>query len=751
VTVAIPIHAADSTRVGSLVLAQLPRAGHIPTVTGAAGQVIEGAIYRFEVRLEASPVAVVLEPSDELFSFDDETCLTGRFQPRQHVGAIRIRIGVPNTDVVGLALLEVSPSKLEYESEYRQMLGDIASVATDALLQGFAPSSLDLVQQPEVASRLLYQQFAFLNARLASREMRDAMALILADPHRAWHAETELQLAGRPLPGGQSLPRLLSRPGQRTPTHGRMRVRSVPVRLERRRTEASYDSVPNRFVKYALERWRAIAQHLIDLLDVQAAPSAGPVRRGRDAACETREQLQRLLAMPLFGQVGRLDLFPIANPVLHKRAGYRYVFETFALAEVGSRLSLALDIDDVFAASQRNAATLYEYWAFLQLVEAVGTACGDVRTVQALAEAEDGLSLGFKQGRNSSVKWEVDVGGRSLDVEVFFNRHFGSSRKPLKASSWSRAMRPDCSLRVRPRTHLPNVPTGSLDVWLHFDAKYRVDRAREQFDAEIHESESEAAEAETVERLGRSKREDLLKMHAYRDAIRGSAGAYVLFPGDDGGAPFREFGEPLPGLGAFPLRPSDDGFPYGREALQDFIREVLEHVADRATQDERYRYWRAVVRDRPEDGASGAWLPDLSEPPRDALVLCALLATADEYAWMARMEMCALPADSRSGVVGIDSVELRSKWALVGDGQSVSLWSRQGAWFVQGKDELAESGYPGPTASAFLCASFSRVRAIPTWLGALDLSALRDRFGGGRTTVVTWADVLDEARLRGLS
>src|SRR5829696_8253469 len=41
-----------------------------------------------------------------------------------------------------------------------------------------------------------------------------------------------------------------------------------------------------------------------------------------------------------------------------------------------------------------------------------------------------------------------------------------------------------------------------------------------------------AVEEEEVERLARSKREDLLKMHAYRDAIRRSAGAYVLYPGD---------------------------------------------------------------------------------------------------------------------------------------------------------------------------------------------------------------------------
>ena len=48
-------------------------------------------------------------------------------------------------------------------------------------------------------------------------------------------------------------------------------------------------------------------------------------------------------------------------------------------------------------------------------------------------------------------------------------------------------------------------------------------------------------------------------MHAYRDAIRRSAGAYVIYPGDEERTPFMEHHEVLPGLGAFPLRPGATG------------------------------------------------------------------------------------------------------------------------------------------------------------------------------------------------
>ena len=115
-----------------------------------------------------------------------------------------------------------------------------------------------------------------------------------------------------------------------------------------------------------------------------------------------------------------------------------------------------------------------------------------------------------------------------------------------------------------------DVSADDLSIWLHFDAKYRVEYADQQF-SEPHADDGElAADAEMTERLARSKREDLLKMHAYRDAIRRSAGAYVLYPGEHHQQPFVEHHEVLPGLGAFVLRPRDGG-TVGTDALEQFL------------------------------------------------------------------------------------------------------------------------------------------------------------------------------------
>lgn len=98
------------------------------------------------------------------------------------------------------------------------------------------------------------------------------------------------------------------------------------------------------------------------------------------------------------------------------------------------------------------------------------------------------------------------------------------------------------------------------------------------------EEEKELSEEETEEKKGTFKNVDLLKMHAYKDAIRRTGGAYVLYPGEGKDKPFRGFHELIPGLGAFVLKPNKD--QTGREELKKFILLVVDNFIDRASQRE---------------------------------------------------------------------------------------------------------------------------------------------------------------------
>jgi predicted component of viral defense system (DUF524 family) len=144
-------------------------------------------------------------------------------------------------------------------------------------------------------------------------------------------------------------------------------------------------------------------------------------------------------------------------------------------------------------------------------------------------------------------------------------------------------MRPDYSLSLWPDGFTEDqAEREELISHIHFDAKYRVESIAGLFGID---NESELEEEDQSQRANtRPKRSDLLKMHAYRDAIRRTQGAYVLYPGSADVA-WIEFHEILPGLGAFSVRPGME--QRAKQTLSRFLRDVLAHRLEVHTQHER--------------------------------------------------------------------------------------------------------------------------------------------------------------------
>lgn len=90
-------------------------------------------------------------------------------------------------------------------------------------------------------------------------------------------------------------------------------------------------------------------------------------------------------------------------------------------------------------------------------------------------------------------------------------------------------MQPDYTISIWPADFTKEeAEEKEAMVHIHFDAKYRVDFGKAIFgddsDEEvIHDHAESQREPPTA-----AKYADLLKMHAYRDAIRRTGGAYVL-------------------------------------------------------------------------------------------------------------------------------------------------------------------------------------------------------------------------------
>ena len=289
-------------------------------------------------------------------------------------------------------------------------------------------------------------------------------------------------------------------------------------------------------------------------------------------------------------------MLPLGSPVLQRKAGYRELLRFWLQFHAGAQLAWEGGAE-VFEAGARNVATLYEYWLFFQLEALFRQRFSCEQPLHALVVNKDQVppQLVLKRGvelRTPVAGSLVSGSGAATECGVSLQPEVHAARDQDKTGSWTRGVQPDYTISIWPAEYSPQeAEQNELMVHVHFDAKYRVERVGELLgdpaDDEIFKAKQDPKKRHAPSR----KYGDLLKMHAYRDAVRRTAGAYVLYPGKPGdGKLFQGFHEVLPGLGVFAIRPDKDGKPEGMSALADFLDKVIEHLANRTTARERASY-----------------------------------------------------------------------------------------------------------------------------------------------------------------
>ena len=678
----LPVRDATGRSVGTLSLRVPPhrRMEGFAAILGPADgsafyRLLEDAEYRFEW---TGLPATISTSHPELFFADDEVGRTGRLSPGRATGIVVARVTSAGRPA-GTVEFEVRSRKLGYEDEYRWMLRDLTQRFTDLVMQRFAAGRHQFEPKPAETARSTYQRFAFLASVLSSGVFDEAMQRILTQPHVTWQENREFRPTGAGIRPSSDVLRQVVRSGDRVawPQGRAVGISSLPRALAVRKTEATADNTPNRFVRFALESFRSIAT----LLRRDLGGSDAVALRGREEADRLIAQLDRYLHHPVLRGAGPLLRFPTTDQVLQKKAGYRDVLRAYLLSDVAAGLTWAGG-EDVYGAGKRNVAALYEYWVYLELVAIVGELCGRPVDLAALVEpAGDGLTVKLRSGQHEALTGTFTGGESPIKLVVHFNRRFATGTGG--EVSWSRPMQPDCSLEIRSPDRY-DVDLGS--TWLHFDAKYRVN-GRRQLLGDPNERADETDSSDSS-----AKRADLLKMHAYRDAIVRSAGAYVLYPGDSDEEVLRAYTEILPGLGAFPLRPSLGGRSEGSHQLRGFLRDVLTHLSARSTARERTRYWRARALSAAARDSSV-----LRRPPADTLVGLGYVRRSN-CDWCQENLLYVVRGDRhRPGHVGVRAEFLRAEFLVIYDATgNATLHEVRPDIEVLTREELLELGYASP-------------------------------------------------------
>ncbi len=573
-------------------------------------QLLEGVRYEYELSNPVYQLALAQQYSDS-----QGVVLPSSLKGRMHCGVLnpglftgQLPLAVQaDGGVVGRASVEVRSRKLSYKADYQHMLKDITERCIDLLQEMRSPSAFNAEPDPGNDPATIGQRFAFVRALLQNRAFENALHRITTHPHQMWRRDVEDRPLSRGFkPSGKQL-RQLAQGGRRVkvpeahPLHSTLQT--LPEHITMSRATLTEDTPENRFVKFALRSFHRF-------LDTMRGQIKDDVKDARllqeiNALCT---RLDEALASDVMRRASEPDFLPLGSPTLQRREGYREVLQAWLHFAMAAKL-VWHGGDKVYGAGQRDVATLYEYWVFFELLYIVAKVFKlDQPVSKTLIEpTADGFGLKLKAGQHMALTGRSVQKGRVLEVRFSYNRSFRATGQSRVAGSWTQDLRPDYTLSLWPVGFTEEqAELQELMVHVHFDAKYRIEQVAQLLAS--HEGSEARTDEELVEELDKEKQEeargtykraDLLKMHAYRDAIRRTQGAYVLYPGPMGGDKrMQGFHEVLPGLGAFALRPGS-----GTDALTAFLQEVVAHVSDRSSAREQQSFHTYKTYEQPFPGA----------------------------------------------------------------------------------------------------------------------------------------------------
>ncbi len=435
------------------------------------------------------------------------------------------------------ARIEVVSSKLGPEGT-SAVLTEISSLSSSLAFGWRTPAQFAASNDSGALRPIPYHQLMLLRTAIIDRppgdRLQDYLGLItqnptrrfsqdrpLVNPHRVRRLDqraisTIFSRLDRLVPVPNDHPVLAKHPLAQSLKFGNPVQLHFPSYISAPVTRLSLDTPENRFAKHAVREFLAIVQKFAAHPKLHLS-----LRQDCKVMLSILEETSRASWCT---DAGSLSSLQTPSQALLKGDGYRQLYGFWT--EIGQHVALPADA----ALAKRmlegkDMATLYEYWVFVKVLESVSVVTGKrvLRAPKLLRnEFEGSVSYGCS----------VDFGD---GLSVQFNETYTRTRR----NSYSTPLRPDVVVQIR-------------DARYVFDAKYRMDRI------EIGDDVTDDVQDATY------KRNDLYKMHTYRDALLDVKAAFVVYPGTDFSFFSRSgdtYADPtdlksIDGVGAIPLRPS---------------------------------------------------------------------------------------------------------------------------------------------------------------------------------------------------
>jgi len=489
------------------------------------------------------------------------------------------------------------------------MLKDIAEKCAELLMQINSPITQNFVINFDKDNETIYQRFAFVSALINTNEFNEAVHKIIASPTTKWLEVLDLKdtRSVRRMTSF-SIKQIASRSNRVKLATPIGKLYDVPSKIETTHKSETTDTPENRFIKHALQVFLQFC------IDCRNSFITNGYTKNKIEAEALVEKLENHLNHPFFKDIERPTTLKLNSPALQRKSGYRELLNAWLQFDLAAKL-IWKGGDDVYKAGKRDIAVLYEYWLFFVLYDLMKTKFkinDNNETYKHLIEpTEDGMNVMVKSGKLTALEGPYKSGNRMLRIKFSYNRTFdgGSvynkiNKKESYSGSWTKSMRPDYTLSIWPEEMADEEEAEKKEkiVHIHFDSKYKVEQftIKTEVEQDVIDSDEDLTivnnndevkidsleKEKRDERKGIYKNADLLKMHAYKDAIRRTGGAYVLYPGTEKHKEFVGFHELIPGLGAFAIRPKEG--ENGSAELGNFIDKIIAHFNNMASQQRRH-------------------------------------------------------------------------------------------------------------------------------------------------------------------
>jgi hypothetical protein len=497
---------------------------------------------------------------------DNGRVVTGNINFRSNIGLSRFCVtidGQPEFDFE----IEVFPSKLDYKSDYEQLLAEtrwhIAGLIFEFLRPTFRTAGPSRHHTPDGLSWLFILKHVINELEVAAR-------FIAHRPIRALTNEEQM-LKAEQIKKIDASVRRATRRGAGSGAFLTIGEMAIKQKLPHRAGSFTLDTPEHRWIASQL---RIVRQRLQRLIDVESKVSEYRAFLMEPTSVKSRkhhviEQLRSLSTritalekLEPFDSATSASLPGYASLQLMSAPGYMECYKQLNLLNSG----LSLD-SEFLNLSVKELSVLYEYWCFLTVVSMVIEKTASLPSnVDFIKHRQSGVRVTLKSGQQSSVRFNLKDG---KIINVVYNKSFKQDDDAILIPQ-----KPDIIVTVE--------GTGWPKLSLLLDAKYRV--RSDPWITSLYNSPGPDDDA-------------INALHRYRDAIleiekvdlssvpkRTVLQAAALFPYRDSDGSFTESklwtSLQKIGIGAIPLIPTEK--QYLGKWLDSVLRSGEWSLADKA-------------------------------------------------------------------------------------------------------------------------------------------------------------------------